>query len=147
VSNTASTTVARIATVLAGVSGLSTERVRRGDPTGSGVEGSPPLAWLRVAGIDSSYGPDLGAMTRTVQVQVVIRAGSESDEYGTREDAVLDLLDACLAAIEADTTLRGLLRVPPRTVTSGLIDGTGTGPATAAFAIECIYFADLGEGI
>lgn len=146
-SNTASTTLARIGTVLSGVAGLSAERVRRGDPTGSGVEGSPPLAWFRAAGIDSSYGPDLGAMTRTLQVQVVLRAGSESDDYGTREDAVLDLLDICLAAIETDTTLRGLLRIPPRTVTSGLIDGTGTGPATAAFAIECTYFADLGDGI
>jgi len=147
VSTTASTVITRVATVLAGVSGLSAERVRRGDPTGSGVDMAPPLVWLRAAGLDSTYGPDLGAISRSVTIQVVVRAGAESDEYSVREDAILDLLDACMAAVEADTTLRGLLRIPPRTVASGLIDGTGTGPATAACAIECTYFDDLGVGL
>lgn len=146
-STTASTVVTRIATVLAGVSGLSAERVRRGDYTGSGVDMAPPLVWLRVSALESSYGPDLLALTRSMTVQGVVLAGSESDEYGVREDAILDLLDACMAAVEADTTLKGLLRVPARTVASGLIDGTGTGPAAAAFAIECTYFDDMGVGL
>lgn len=148
--NDAKAVLQEIRTALAGVSGLSADRVRRGTWQGAKPVAGGATVWVSAGALASDYGDDLTSYRRTLTVQCVVLAPADGADYGTREDAVLDLIDPCIAAIEQSALtgpFRTMLRSAPRTLASGLLMVDGMLAPAAAFTVECSYLAAMGDGL
>ena len=144
--STASDIIARVRTTVATVSGLSSDKVIRGRPNTLAEGGSPPVAWVFLDSLTSSYGPDLTSYQRDLTVGIVA-VGASGSGYGTREDAALTLLDGIYAALEADTTLLGYLTIAP--VLSGEVGIVASMPGVVGVEvrIQCQYQMEQGGGL
>lgn len=145
-SSDASAILAQIRTALQGVTGLSADRVRRGTWQGAKAVAGGATVWVAAGSLSSDYGDDLCAYRRTLIVQCVVTVQADASDYGAREDAVLALIDPCIAAIENSASLRLLLRSAPRTLASGVLLVEGQLAPAAAFTVECTYSTDIGAG-
>lgn len=144
--STAADIVARVRTTVATVSGLSSDKVIRGRPSTLAEGGSPPVAWVFMDSLVSSYGPDLTSYQRDLTVGVIAIPASSST-YAAREDAALTLLDGIYAALEADTTLAAYLTIAP--VLSGEVGIAAglTGAVAVEVRIQCQYQMEQGGGL
>lgn len=138
-----------VRTALAGVTGLSSERVRRGTwQSTDALAGGGPVVWVAASTLASEYGPDLCGYKRTLMINCVLSAEAAGADFGSREDAVLDLLDLCVGAVEAmGINLSLKLTQAPRVVASGLLPVEGVAAPMAAFTVEVVYTLMSGEGV
>ena len=84
----------------------ATGRVHRGAPRTMQIDATCEV-WVRMVYERSVRGAPLTRYTRQLAVRVVAIASAFGDSAGDREDAVLDLTDTILRALEADRSLSG----------------------------------------
>lgn len=102
--------LAAITTLVAGVSGLSTDLVHRGIPDVNAMHAGP-LAFVDAPSVQSRHDDQLGSFRRTMAVHIVLVTPAAAGVLA-RDTAIDVLVDNVLAALEADRTLSAVASVP-----------------------------------
>lgn len=140
--------IARLAVVLASVSGLSTDRVVRGQPSGLNEGASPPVAWLYVDGpLTSTFEAELTSVLFRLSVVIIAVPNVSGSTHALKEAAALDFCDGIGTAIQGDSTLQALLYDAPQIAGALTYDVDGIGPAVVALRVDLSYILDYGSGV